>query len=582
MTPWWERYPDALVLETAALDAIAHLGYTWKENESAKASGRLVLELELARDGKVLRFTAQYPDAFPYFQPVVYLHGTLLDRHQHPVGKNLCLIGRDGEGWRPGHDTLAELLSEKFPDIQAISAGAMSPDEVSAKEDHVGEPVSSFLNYAPNCAIIVPDQTPPTDVEFGRMTLVTRLAPVGNSEGPSIRGVVQTIADIGQKRLVQFSTSIPSFSSRMAGFWLRLAERPTIDSDMEKRLTELLSAKVPAFAAALRSARRGQYLIAGFVYPDEVSWRSTADDWFFMAIQVKQNAKGNRPQALLAYFIRADWGGEDAWMRRAPTLLPLRRKSALVIGLGSLGSPVAVHLARAGISRLHLVDFDHLQVGNTLRWALGWQYAGLQKTKALSEFLASEYPFTIVNSTEIRLGAPLFPETPFSDYEAICSLVKETDLVIDASANQRVSHFVADLARELGKPYLWLTTTPGGAGGVVGRVVPTRTPGCWHCFQHGLADGTIRQPADTGAIDIQPAGCSQPTFFGAGVDSDEIALLAARLAIATLCGGQADGFPDFEWDVAVGDLNRGGVSIAPEWTPYVLHPNTSCRSCGRA
>src|SRR3546814_1560625 len=74
-------------------------------------------------------------------------------------------------------------------------------------------------------------------------------------------------------------------------------------------------------------------------------------------------------------FIRTDWGCEQAWMTRAPSLAPIRARSALVVGLGSLGSPLTLHLARAGIGNLHLVDCDHLQIGNTVRWALGWQYA---------------------------------------------------------------------------------------------------------------------------------------------------------------------------------------------------------------
>jgi len=138
---------------------------------------------------------------------------------------------------------------------------------------------------------------------------------------------------------------------------------------------------------------------------------------------------------------------------------------------------------------------------------------------------------------------------------------------------------MADLARELGKPYLWLTTTHGAAGGIVGRILPEKQEGCWHCFQAGLTDHTIRLPSDAGGEEIQPGGCSQPTFIGAGVDSDEIALLAARLAVATLSAGETDGYPDFSWNIAVADLQRDGRSIAPCWTPYTLKRNLTCSAC---
>src|SRR3546814_11013901 len=90
----WDRYPDAFQAEKSALD---DLKYAWKTNQEAWDSGRLVIEVELQHDGKPLRLIAEYPDSFPYFPPYVSLDRAVFDRHQHPTGKNLCLLARDGE-----------------------------------------------------------------------------------------------------------------------------------------------------------------------------------------------------------------------------------------------------------------------------------------------------------------------------------------------------------------------------------------------------------------------------------------------------------------------------------------------------
>ncbi len=45
----------------------------------------------------------------------------------------------------------------------------------------------------------------------------------------------------------------------------------------------------------------------------------------------------------------------------------LRRSRVLIIGLGGLGSAVAMYLAAAGVGRLTLVDFDRVDLSNLQR-----------------------------------------------------------------------------------------------------------------------------------------------------------------------------------------------------------------------
>ena len=47
--------------------------------------------------------------------------------------------------------------------------------------------------------------------------------------------------------------------------------------------------------------------------------------------------------------------------------LKLKGSRALIVGLGGLGSPVALYLAAAGVGELHLADFDTVDLTNLQR-----------------------------------------------------------------------------------------------------------------------------------------------------------------------------------------------------------------------
>lgn len=575
MEHWWDRYPNELANEYSAL---SEGGFKWSKDEAAFSRGRLILHIKIEHKNESFNVKAEYPDTYPYFPPTVTSNEKTLSRHQHPIGNDLCLLARDGEDWEPGTDTLAKLLTEQLPKILSVNNTDLSSDYVSENEDHVGEPISSFLNYLQNSAIMVPDDTPTSTAKTGLLKLKL------SSNLASYRGVLESIADINGNTLVDNSIRLPDFTIDSLGYWIRLDEKPDIDKlrELPQTLHNIFKERLPNTARQINNKKCGHQLIIGFIWQDEKSWRSNSDDWVFLHIEVTQQQKRSRPASLNLNFVRADWGGQNAWMQRAPYLLPIRKKRALLIGLGAIGSPVAIQLAKAGIGSLDLVDCDYLQVGNTIRWALGWNMFGLSKVGAIAAYITAAYPNTKIYGHDIRIGFPTPLQTiedTSTDYEIIKSKIEAADIVIDASANHRLSHLLSDFSKELSKPYIWLTSTHGAEGGVVGRIRPTNSEGCWHCFQHSLTDTSIRLPADSGDAAIQPAGCSQATFIGASLDSDEITLLASRLTIATLCSEETDGYTDFDWDVAVVDLKRHGISIAPEWTTYPLKKNPKCQIC---
>ena len=79
------------------------------------------------------------------------------------------------------------------------------------------------------------------------------------------------------------------------------------------------------------------------------------------------------------------------------------RASGAVCGLGGLGSNVAIALARAGIGRLHLIDFDRVELSNLNRQQYGVSQLGIYKTEAMKQIISGVTPYCDVTIDTVRL-----------------------------------------------------------------------------------------------------------------------------------------------------------------------------------
>jgi molybdopterin/thiamine biosynthesis adenylyltransferase len=75
-----------------------------------------------------------------------------------------------------------------------------------------------------------------------------------------------------------------------------------------------------------------------------------------------------------------------------PGLARLRASRVAIIGCGSVGAPVALALAQAGVGRLLLVDPDVLKTANIGRHPLGADALGRNKAEALAAMIRSKLP----------------------------------------------------------------------------------------------------------------------------------------------------------------------------------------------
>ena len=97
------------------------------------------------------------------------------------------------------------------------------------------------------------------------------------------------------------------------------------------------------------------------------------------------------------------------------------RATVAVCGLGGLGSNIAISLARAGIGKLILIDFDRVDVTNLHRQQYKANQVGQYKTEALSENLREIAPYVTLETHTVRV-----------DEENVVGLFGEADVICEA------------------------------------------------------------------------------------------------------------------------------------------------------
>jgi len=94
----------------------------------------------------------------------------------------------------------------------------------------------------------------------------------------------------------------------------------------------------------------------------------------------------------------------EYFAHRDPDVLAiLRRSSVGIAGAGGLGSNVAVALARAGVGRLVIADFDRIEPSNLNRQQYFLDQVGERKVVALRENLLAVNPYSLYEIHDVRI-----------------------------------------------------------------------------------------------------------------------------------------------------------------------------------
>lgn len=167
----------------------------------------------------------------------------------------------------------------------------------------------------------------------------------------------------------------------------------------------------------------------------------------------------------------------------------LKGATVCIVGVGGLGSPVAIQLASMGVGTLRLIDNDIVEMSNLQRQHLyGVDQVGLPKVEAAVQRLRGLNPFIEIEPVPMMV-------TPFNAEE----LIQGSDVVIGSLDMMAPRYSLNRACQKLGIPFIHGAALAYNGG--VSTIIPGKTA-CLECFQGGVDDAEMPTCATVG---VHPA-----------------------------------------------------------------------------
>ena len=445
---WWLTRSSRLASEKTA---IAQLEDTseWLTLLKWRATNDLTMCLDFVinHDGTEYALEMNYPNVFPDAPPMIFSSDrSRISDHQYGAAGELCLEHRP-DNWHPsvtGADMISSayrLLSEEHPEGGAV---------VHAHSAHVGSLGRDMRSKLCRFVLSDADKSALNDLTEHEVTKFNL------KERTVAKVYIASIETIGPKDAPLWRTDIAA--SPGGSSWDSLVVRvPSFET------SNTLSADGLAKVFALLGLTELQGVTdvasdaARVLIGDADEWQLL---WFFTS---KDERKIIRYSTLE---IPPD-------MQRLPAVYEnLSGKRVGLVGCGSVGSKVAVSLARSGVQNFFLIDEDVFFPGNIVRNELALDGVGVHKANLLKDRLLQISPSVDVKLLRLSLGG----QESAASMAAALEELQNCDVIVDATADPVAFNMIASVAKRSKTAMIWCQVFAGGIGGFIARARPDIDP----------------------------------------------------------------------------------------------------------
>ena len=241
-------------------------------------------------------------------------------------------------------------------------------------------------------------------------------------------------------------------------------------------------------------------------------------------------------------------------------------KTVVIAGCGSVGSAMALQLARAGVGRFFLADTDVVDIHNICRHQCNITDIGDYKVYALKKRIQQINPYADIKATPKLIQD--------SEHELTGYLGK--DAVIIGAGDNRLSAAVCnDIAIEHGIPFISLGFWTRACVGEIFTWLPDQEQVCYRCALHEAVENSMKV-MNRNYFYIGEEAAEKASFEpGLGIDVEFGSTIASKIVIDMLNRNNSEYIPrvihtltQYTWVCNTNEEAIGGVSAT--MFPYPL------------
>lgn len=558
MKPWHERFPSIYEYEQRYWLDKGFEQRPLRNGDEVAFTGTITARVKLGDELQAHSFKLRilYPQGYPYIPPRVEFLDPKIRRARHQ--------GLDGAPclFPPAAWTLNFPASEFYIAIErwlGCHLVGNFPRELALYE------LPEYLRYSAFSVIASPAIMEKMRGHNAGTFTVHEL--VGRD-----LGVLWSLDEqiVGRELLDAVAPASTRKTIRRVARWYRLSDEPApVHNTVE--LQKLLSCH--GHQVDLKKRPRTDRDLIGLVFPD-AALQEERFLIFDLGVRSKKTqaeiGKGWPARAPRTYVV-----SQEELFRRLEGVRDIARLDEMHVvcfGLGAIGSPMTLALAREGIGKFTLCDPDTLRPGNIIRHALDLLDVGQFKAEAVEAALARVNPWIDMRVETEHLTYP----------DVIAAKLAGANLVLLAIGDDLREELVGEIVAtsQTPPPLILARTLHAGAAYRVALVRPG-IDACLRClvdYQQEAHPDWIHVPASE-LDDVFDGGCASPARPGAGLTGQQAALFAAARALETLedRAGEANHWLWVERRISSDDSRLQ--------TPMTLHqarfqPRDGCPICG--